>query len=169
MKTLTTKCLALLLIVVCLAAMFAACTPEATPAVTIGFKTTDGAAEYAESIDAFEIGQVFYTCIKVKIVTDKKSTHNYKVVIEVPRTKDIEVDQTGGLEADSVNYLNDEEKTVLEFTIKGSKEAVEEKILFKGTPLSEGEAKISVSIYNEDGEKEGSSYFRIVEFKYELQ
>ena len=168
MKTKLTKILSMLLVLICFATMLVRCKPEANPSVAIGFKTTDSAAEYQESIDAFEIGKTFYTCIKVKVVTDKKSTHNYKVVIEVPRTNNIEVDQTGGLEADSQIYNAEEEKTVLEFTIKGSKEAVEEKILFKGIPVGEGDAKILVSIYNEDGEKEYSS-FRTVEFKYELQ
>jgi 2-methylcitrate dehydratase PrpD len=91
--------------------MLVGCKLEANPSVAIGFKITDSAAEYQESIDAFEIGKTFYTCIKVKVVTDKKSTHNYKVVIEVPKTNNIEVDQTGGLEADSQIYNAEEEKT----------------------------------------------------------
>lgn len=168
MKTRLTKILSMLLVLICFATMLVGCTPKATASVAIGFKTTDSAAEYQESIDAFEIGRTFYTCIKVKVVTDKKSTHNYKVVVEVPKTNNVEVDQTGGLTPDSVSSDPEEGKTVLEFTIKGSKEAVEEKILFKGTPVGEGDAKILVSIYNEDGKKEYSS-FRIVEFKYELQ
>lgn len=162
------KIFAKVLAIICFITMLVGCNVEATPSVHIGFKITDSAAEYQESIDAFEIGKTFYTCIKVKIVTDKKSAHNFKVTVEVPKTNNIEVDQTGGLEADSNVYDYENQLSKLDFTIKGSKEAVEEKILFKGTPIGEGDARISVSIYNEDGEKVHGS-FRIVEFKYELQ
>ena len=168
MKNKFTKLLSTILAVLCFAVAFVSCTPKANPSVAIGFKITDSAAEYQESIDAFEIGKVFYTCIKVKVVTNKKKPHKYKVVVVVPRTSNIEVDQTGGLEAISQNYNPTDGKTTLVFEIKGSKEATDEKILFKGVPVGEGEAKITVTIYNEEDNKEYSC-FRTVEFKYELQ
>jgi hypothetical protein len=167
MKTRLTKILSMLLVLICFATMLVGCA-KASPSVAIGFKITDSAAEYQESIDAFEIGKTFYTCIKVKVVTNKKKIRKYRIVVEVPRTNNVEVDQTGGLEPNSQIYNAEEETTKLEFSIKGSKTAVEEKILFKGTPVGEGDAKILVTIYNEDGEKEYSC-FRTVEFKYELQ
>ena len=168
MKTKFAKILSAFLAVLCFATILVGCAPKANPSIAIGFKITDSAAQYQESIDAFEIGRTFYTCIKVKIVTDKKKPYKYKVVVEVPKTNNIEVDQTGGLEPDSHVYNPEAEKSVLEFTVKGSKEAVEEKILFKGTPFGEGDAKIAVTVYNKEGVKEYSS-FRTIEFKYELQ
>ena len=170
MKNTMKKTIALLLLfVVALATLVSCGTPETTPSVVFGFKTTDGASEYNESIDAFEIGKDFYTCIKVKLVTDKKSNYDFTVVVEVPKTKDIEVDQTGGKNADSVVWDEQNEKTVLTFTIQGSKEAVEEKIMFKGTPTGEGSAKMTVKIYDQDGVEIGTGYFRTIFFKYELQ
>ena len=170
MKNHTKKIIALLLSLLAVVSTLVSCGPPKTkPAVNFGFKTTDGAADYNESIDAFEIGKDFYTCIKVKLVTDKKSTYDFTVVVEVPKTKDIEVDQIGGKYADSVVWDEQNEKTILTFTIQGSKEAVEEKIMFKGTPTGEGSAKMTVKIYDQDGIEIGTGYFRTIFFKYELQ
>lgn len=164
------KHLMILPLMICALFALVACETEATPAVVIGFKITDGASEYQESIDAFEIGKDFYTAIKVKIVTDKKASTNYFVVVEVPKTNNVIVDTIGGIVADKADEDIVNEKTILTFTIKGSKEAIEQKILFKGTPFAEGDAKISVTIYNEEMEKiQGGAFFRTIAFKYELQ
>ena len=145
------------------------CKAKVTPSVVFGFKTTDTAGDYNESIDAFEIGKDFYTCIKVKLVTDKKAPKDYTVVIEVPKTNDIVVDQTGGRRADSVVWDKENQKSIMKFTISGSKEAVTEKILFKGTPVGEGNAELTVTIFDDEGVQVGTEYFRTIFFKYELQ
>ena len=168
MKKIIKRVVALMLVLAIAISTLVSCV-DTTPSVVFGFKTTDGASEYSEAIDAFEIGKTFYTCIKLKFVTNKKSSRDFKVVVEVPKTKDIVVDQTGGKNADDIAWDEANGVTRLTFTIKGSKEAVEEKIMFKGTPFGEGSATMSVKIYDEKGEQVGSGYFRTVEFKYELQ
>lgn len=169
MKNTMKKTIALILISIIALSTLVSCVPDTKPSVVFGFKTTDGASEYNESIDAFEIGKDFYTCIKVKLVTDKQSNYDFTVVVEVPKTKDIEVDQTGGKNADSIVWDEQGEKTILTFTIQGAKEAVEEKIMFKGTPTGEGSAKMTVKIYDKDGVEINTGYFRTIFFKYELQ
>lgn len=145
------------------------CKATLVPSVVFGFKTVDGAGEYNESIDAFEVGKVFYTCIKIKLVTDKQKQKPYVVVVELPKTSDVTCDQTGGLRPTSSEWDAAAQKTVLSFVIYGSKEASEQKILFKGTPVAEGNAVLSLDIYDEKGVEECSGFFRTIFFKYELQ
>lgn len=163
------KTVSLILALVSFATLMFACSATPTPSVSFGFKTTDAASEYNESITAFEIGKVFYTCINVKINTDKKAVENYKVVITVPKTKDIEIEKMGGLEPDSRNWDDALQTTTMVFTVHGSKEAVSEKIMFYGTPIGEGKAAMTVHIFDKDGVEINAGYSRTVFFKYELQ
>ena len=146
-----------------------ACGATPTPSVSFGFKTTDAASEYDESITAFEIGKDFYTCINVKINTDKKSSREYKVVVTVPKTKDIEMIKMGGLMPDSMDWDPTKQVTTMTFTVRGSKEAVNEKIMFYGKPIGEGDATMTVHIFDKDGVEINAGYSRTVFFKYELQ
>ena len=150
------------------AMILAGCVHE-TPSVVFGFKTVDTAAEYNESISAFEIGRVFYTCITVKVNTNKKAARNYKVVITIPKTKDVEMEKMGGLQPDSRDWDPAKQTTVLNFTIHGAKEAISEKFMFYGTPVGEGAAAITVNIYDKDGIEINAGYSRTIFFKYELQ
>lgn len=136
--------------------------------VAIGFKITDGAGKYDESIDAFEIGKTFYTCIDIQINTNKKRKSDYVVIIEVPKTNEVIVDQTGGIEAKSQEWNPDIQVTKLTFDIKGNKETTGEKILFSGQPIAEGKSKITVKIYD-DKSNLIKSVFRVISYKYVLE
>ena len=151
-----------------MAVTLASCKVTETPSVTFAFKNVDSAADYNESLTSFEVGKRFYTCIAIKLVTDKKKPHDYQVVVRVPHTKEVEVKGMGGLEPDSIEWDEENEETVLTFTIQGYQEATTEKILFYGTPTDEGEAEMSVRIYDEDGEKV-DGWTRTIFFVYELQ
>lgn len=140
-----------------------------TPAVNFGFKNVDSAADYNESLTSFEVGKRFYTCVKIQLITDKKAAKDYTVKIAVPKTNEVEVKGMGGLEPDTIEWDEENQQTIMEFTIQGYKEATAEKILFYGTPTGEGEAKITVDIYDEDGEEINAGYSRTVFFVYELQ
>lgn len=139
-----------------------------TPSVNFGFKQVDTAADYNESLSAFEVGKRFYTSIKVQINTDKKKSHDYKVVVTVPKTKDVEMEKMGGLNPDSNEWVEADQLTKMTFTVKGYKEATADNIMFYGTPTDEGEAEMTVHIYDEDGEEINAGYSRKVFFEYEL-
>lgn len=140
-----------------------------TPSVNFGFKVIDGAGAYDESITSFEVGKKFYSCITIKLTTNKKKAKDYQVVIEIPKTKEVEVKGMGGLEPDSIVWDEASELTRMTFTMKGYKEAADEKILFYGTPTDEGEAKITVHIYDEKGNEINAGYSRTIFFEYTLQ
>lgn len=144
------------------------CKVTETPSVNFGFKAVDTASDYNESLSAFEVGKRFYTSIKVQINTDKKKAHDYKVVVTVPKTKDVEMEKMGGLNPDSNEWVEADQLTKMTFTVKGSKEATADNIMFYGTPTAEGEAEITVHIYDEDGEEINAGYSRKVFFEYEL-
>lgn len=148
------------------AATLTGCSPTATPSVVIGYKTNGlESGEYSESIEKFAIGEDMYCCVVVKIVTDKKKVHTYDVEVTVPKTKDIEIIKRGGLDAREVVDDTANEQTIMRFDVPGSKEAVEQKIMFKGTPVEEGDATVQVTIYDE-GEKV-YGYSSTVDFVYE--
>lgn len=146
-----------------------ACDVELTPEVNFGFKTNDGPGEFNESITSVEIGKRFYTCINIKLRTDKKSAEDYTVVVEVPKTKEVEVKGMGGLEPNSIDWDEQKGLSRLTFTMQGYKEATNEKILFYGTPTEEGEAKMTVHIYDIDNNEVNAGYSRTIFFVYELQ
>ena len=152
-----------------MAISLASCDVTETPSVNFGFKSVDTAAEYNESLTAFEVGKRFYSSIKIQINTDKKKAHDYKVEIIVPKTKEVEVKEMGGLNPDTNNWDPDKEQTVMTYTVKGYKEATPEKILFYGTPTDEGEVEMQVHIYDEDGEEINSGWSRTIFFEYQLQ
>ena len=139
-----------------------------TPSVSFGFKQVDTASDYNESLSAFEVGKRFYTCIQLTINTDDKTSHDYKVVITVPKTKEVEMEKMGGLNPDSNEWVEDGQLTKMTFTVKGYKEATAEKIMFYGTPTGEGEAEMTVNIYDEDGEEINTGYSRKIFFECEL-
>lgn len=147
----------------------AGCTTKTMPSVSFGFKVTDTAGDYNESISAFEVGKRFYSCVTIRLLTDKKEARDYKVVITVPKTKEVEVKGMGGLEPDSNVWDEENEETVLTFTMQGYREAEAEKILFYGTPTGEGEAKMAVHIYDQEGKEINTGYSRTIFFTYELQ
>ena len=149
--------------------MSVGCKTVVTPAVNFGFKTVDGASAYDESITGFEVGKKFYSCITVKLVTNKKAIKDYQVVVEIPKTKEVEVKGMGGLEPDSIDWDEENELTRMTFTMQGNKEAVDEKILFYGTPTDDGEAKMSVHIFDKDGVEVNTGYSRTIFFDYVLQ
>ena len=146
-----------------------ACSTTVTPSVNFGFKIIDGAGAYDESITSFEVGKKFYTCITIKLITDKKKAQDYSVVVEIPKTREVEVKGMGGLEPDSNEWDEGSELTRLTFTMQGYKEATDEKILFYGTPTDEGEAKMTVHIYDKDGNEINTGYSRTIFFEYTLQ
>lgn len=80
------------------------CKVTTTLSVNFGFKSVDTASEYNESLTAFEVGKRFYTSIKIKINTDKKDPRDYKVVVTIPKTKDVEMEKMGGLNPISNNW-----------------------------------------------------------------
>lgn len=145
------------------------CSTTVTPSVNFGFKVTDGAGSFDESITSFEVGKKFYTSINIKLITDKKKAQDYSVVVEIPKTKEVEVKGMGGLEPDSNEWDESQELTRLTFTMQGYKEAVDEKILFYGIPTDEGEAKMTVHIYDKDGNEVNTGYSRTIFFEYTLQ
>jgi hypothetical protein len=149
--------------------MLTACETTVTPSVNFGFKIIDGAGAFDESITSFEVGKKFYTCITVKLITDKKKAQDYTVVVEIPKTKEVEVKGMGGLEPTSNEWDEAQELTRLTFTMQGFKEATDEKILFYGTPTDEGEAKITVHIYDKEGNEINAGYSRTIFFEYTLQ
>ena len=165
----TTKKLTLMMLVLVMVLSLTGCKPTVTPSVSFGFKVIDGAGSFDESITSFEVGKKFYTSINVKLVTDKKSPTDYRVVVDIPKTREVEVKGMGGLEPDSNVWIETEELTRMTFTMQGYKEAVVEKILFYGTPTDEGEAKLTVHIYDEDGEEINKGYSRTIFFEYTLQ
>lgn len=144
------------------------CEVTETPSVNFGFKAVDTAANYDESLSAFEIGNRFYTCITIQINTDKKKAHDYKVVVTVPKMTEVEMEKTGGLNYDSKEDDDEQHCSIMTFTVKGYKEAIPEKIMFHARPTQEGEAEMTVHIYDEDGEEINAGYSRIVFFEYEL-
>ncbi|MBR2812995.1 MAG: hypothetical protein IKD69_16590 [Solobacterium sp.] len=146
-----------------------ACAATLMPSVNFGFKIIDGAGAYDESITSFEVGKKFYTCITIKLVTNKKKPTDYRVVIDIPKTKEVEVKGMGGLEPDSIVWNESDELTRMTFTMQGYKEATDEKILFYGTPTDEGEAKMMAHIYDKDGNEMNSGYSRTIFFEYTLQ
>ncbi len=146
-----------------------ACSVTVTPSVSFGFKIIDGAGAYDESITSFEVGKKFYTCVTIKLITNKKQPKDYSVVIDIPKTKEVEVKGMGGLEPDSIVWNESDETTRLTFTMQGYKEATDEKILFYGTPTDEGEAKMMVHIYDKDGREINKGYSRTIFFDYTLQ
>lgn len=147
----------------------AGCSVQTMPSVNFGFKVTDSAGNYDESISSFEVGKRFYSCITVRILTNKKGAKDYKVEVTVPKTNEVEVKGMGGIEPDSNIWDEENEQTVMTFTIQGYKEATPEKILFYGTPTGEGEAKMMVHIYDMDGKEVNTGYSRTIFFAYELQ
>ena len=161
----------LVLVILVLAMMFSltACRTTVTPSVNFGFKIIDGAGAYDESITSFEVGKKFYTCITIKLITNKKKAQDYSVVVEIPKTKEVEVKGMGGLEPDSNEWDEGQELTRLTFTMQGYNEATDEKILFYGTPTGEGEAKMTVHIYDKDGNEINAGYSRTIFFEYTLQ
>ena len=164
------RCIMSAVFVLSMSLMLSACgEPTVTPVVNFGFKVIDGAGDYDESITSFEVGRKFYTCIKIKLITDKKKAQDYSVVVEIPKTKEVEVKGMGGLEPNSNDWDESKELTRLTFTMQGYKEATEEKILFYGTPTDEGEAKMTVHIYDKDGNEVNTGYFRTIFFEYTLQ
>lgn len=138
------------------------------PSANFGFKTTGDAATYDETITEFEVGKRFYTCITIKLMTNKKKPNDYQVVVEVPKTKEVEVKGMGGLEPDSNEWDEANELTRMTFTMQGFEDAPGEKILFYGTPTNEGEAKMTVHIYDKNGEEIYGNY-RVVFFQYVVQ
>lgn len=143
--------------------------PTIIPSVGFGFKVTDGAGSYDESITSFEVGKKFYTCVTIKLVTDNEKPTDYSVVIDIPKTKEVEVKGMGGLEPNSNIWNEADELTRMTFTMQGYKEAADEKILFYGTPTDEGEAKITVNIYDKNGNAINNGYSRTIFFDYSLQ
>ena len=146
-----------------------ACQVTITPSVNFGFKIIDGAGAFDESITSFEVGKKFYTCVTIKLITNKKKPIDYKVVIDIPKTKEVEVKGMGGLEPDSIVWNEADELTRMTFTMQGYKEATDEKILFYGTPTDEGEAKMTVHIYDKEGLEINNGYSRTIFFSYDLQ
>ena len=169
MKTMLKKVMVGVLMLVMILSLTACGDVTETPSVNFGFKNVDSAADYNESLTSFEVGKRFYTCVKIELITDKKAAKDYTVKIAVPKTNEVEVKGMGGLEPDTIEWDEENQQTVMEFTVQGYKEATAEKILFYGTPTGEGEAKMTVDIYDEDGEKINAGYSRTIFFVYELQ
>ena len=70
------------------------CGVKLFPDVHFAFKTTGGAGGYNENITEFVVGKRFYTAITVWLTTDTSwRSPEYRVVIEVPRTKEVEVEE----------------------------------------------------------------------------
>lgn len=136
-----------------------------SPAVAIGYKL-DGtkSGEYSEAIEKFIIGEDMYCCTTVKVVTNKKKMHAYTVEITIPKTKDVEIIKRGGLDAKEVIDDTVNECVILRFEVQGSREATEQKMMFKGVPTNEGSATIQVKIY--DKKEEIYGYSSTVDFVY---
>lgn len=137
----------------------------ASPAVAIGYKL-DGtkSGEYSEAIEKFIIGEDMYCCTTVKVVTNKKKMHAYTVEITIPKTKDVEIIKRGGLDAKEMIDDTANECVILRFEVQGSREATEQKMMFKGVPTNEGSATIQVKIY--DKKEEIYGYSSTVDFVY---
>ena len=165
----TFKKFTLIILAFAMAFSLAGCETTMTPSVSFGFKVIDGAGAYDESITSFEVGKKFYTSINIKLVTNKQKPTDYRVVVDIPKTREVEVKGMGGLEPDSNVWNASEELTRMTFTMQGYKEAVGEKILFYGTPTEEGEAKLVVHIYDKDGNEINTGYSRTIFFEYTLQ
>lgn len=163
----TKRNISLILIMVMVMTMLVGCgKPTPNPAVVIAYKTNGlESGSYSEAIEKFIIGEDMYCCITCKVITDKKKMHPYTVVVSVPKTKDVEIIKRGGLDAKEVTDDTANGNTVMTFEIQGSKEAVEQKIMFKGKPFDEGNATIKVKIYDEGEEIYG--YSSTVDFVYE--
>lgn len=160
------KIISLFLVTIIVVLSLTGCSPTATPSVVIAYKTNGlETGEYSESIEKFTIGNDMYCCVVVKIVTDKKKAHTYDVEVTVPKTKDVEIIKRGGLDAREVVDDTANEQTIMRFDVAGSKEAVQQKIMFKGTPVEEGDATVQVTIYDK-GEKV-YGYSSTVDFVYE--
>ena len=158
-----------ILLVLTIICSLVACGVTVTPSVSFGFKIIDGSGTFDESITSFEVGKKFYTCVTIKLITNKKKPTDYSVVIDIPKTKEVEVKGMGGLEPDSIVWNEADELTRMTFTMQGYKEATDEKILFYGTPTDEGEAKMMVHIYDKDGKEINKGYSRTIFFEYTLQ
>ena len=164
-----TKRLVLAIMALTMVFVLEACDTNTMPSVNFGFKITDGAGSFDESISVFEVGKKFYTCITIKLLTDKQKPEDYSVVVEIPKTKEVEVKGMGGLEPNSNDWDNENNLSRLTFTMKGHKEATDEKILFYGTPTDQGEAKMTVHIYDKDGKEIDAGHSRTIFFEYQLQ
>jgi hypothetical protein len=167
MKTSMKRIIAFLLVIVSLTLTLASCDATVTPSVYIGLKRDGNAGEYNESIQDLEIGKQFHGIIKITMTTDKEKVEDYQVVIELPKTKDVEATREGGLRPD--NQVEDASKTTLTFTIQGHKGATPQTIHFTGTPFAEGAAVITVMIYDKDGLPVNAGYDKTVYFKYDLE
>lgn len=162
------KRLLLAAMLVAFAFAFTACSTTVTPSVNFGFKNIDTAAEYNESLSVFEVGKRFYCCIKLQLTTDKKAPQDYRVEVIVPKTNQVEMKEMGGLSYDSINWDEDNERSIVTYTVRGYKEAIPEKLLFSGTPTQDGEAKIEIHIYDQENNEVNSGYYRRLYFDYEV-
>ena len=167
MKTSMKRIIAFLLVIVSLTLTLASCKVDVTPTVHIGFKPNGNAGEYDESIQNLLVGKEFHGIVKITLLTDKEASEEYQVVIELPKTKEVEATRSGGLKADSI--VVDGDKSILTFTMKGSKNAKEEPVHFKGTPTGEGEVVIDVMIYDKNGLAINAGYDKTIRFVYELE
>lgn len=144
------------------------CGVKLFPDVHFAFKTTGGAGGYNENITEFVVGKRFYTAITVWLTTDTSwRSPEYRVVIEVPRTKEVEVEEHGGLGYDSKEWDFYNQLTRLTYNMKGNEKALREKILFHGTPIGEGQATMKVKIYNKEGQLL-HWYYKNIYFKYDI-
>lgn len=139
--------------------------PNASPQVAIGYKVNGlESGNYSESIEKFIIGEDMYCCVTCKIVTDQKKMRTYTVEVTVPKTKDVEIIKRGGLDAKEVIDDASNGCKIMRFEMQGSREATDQKIMFKGTPFDEGSATIHVKVYDEGEEIYG--YSSTVDFVY---
>ena len=160
------KVISMILVMVLCVSLLSGCGIVASPAVVIGYKTNGlENGNYSEAIEKFVIGEDMYCCVTCKIITNKQKMHTYDVEISVPKTKDVEIISRGGLDAREVIDDAANGYTIMKFDVQGSKEATEQKMMFKGTPFDEGSATIQVNIFDE-GEKI-YGYSSTVDFVYE--
>ena len=155
----------IILVLLILSFLLVGCNITLTPTVHIGFKQHGNAGEYDESIQELAVGEVFYCALKLKMTTDKKSPREYTVVIDLPKTKDVEINRDAGLR--DVSSTTDADSTTLTFKIQGYKEATEQLIHFTGCPYDEGKAVIVIMIYDEEGLAVNAGYDKTVYFVYE--
>ena len=147
-----------------------ACSVYEMPEVHFFFKTTDARGPYSEDIEAFEIGQEFYTNIQIRLLTNKKKPRTYRVIVEIPKTDEVKMFDRGGWQPDDIAWDEEHQLSRLMFTIQGYKENPGGKISFRGIPKKEGQAKMKVEIYKEDFTPiSGGKYFKELSFKYNLQ
>ena len=160
--------MALFLIIIIFTFSLTGCGVKTTPSVVIGFKTNgQQSGEYSEAIEEFIIGERFYCAVAVKLVTNKKKPRDYTVEIEIPKTTEVQMTERGGLEPFSKYEDQVSHTTTLKYNVQGSKEAVQQKMMFSGVPFEEGSVRISVKIYDEDNELVGNGYFMVIYFVYE--